>query len=151
MHTRGGSGDDGVDSPQNLNTFLLPLGLKCKRRLWNTIKKKKLLQDFISSPVVRTLYFHCRAMGLIPGQGTKIPHATRHSQKYFFRKKSYSAIIYCESCSVVSDSLQPHVRHSPWNSPGQYTGVSSLSILQGIFQPKDQTQVSCIAGGFFTS
>ena len=37
-----------------------------------------------------------------------------------------------ESCSVVSDSFQPHVLHSPWNSPGQNTGVSSLSLLQGI-------------------
>ena len=35
--------------------------------------------------------------------------------------------------------------------PGQNTGVGSLSLLQGIFQPRDQTQVSCIAGGFFTN
>ena len=38
-----------------------------------------------------------------------------------------------ESCSVVSDSLQPHRLYSPWNSPGQNTGVGSLSLLQGIF------------------
>ena len=38
-----------------------------------------------------------------------------------------------ESRSVVSDSLQPHGLHSPWNSPGQNTGVGSLSLLQGIF------------------
>ena len=36
-------------------------------------------------------------------------------------------------CSVVSDSLQPHRLHGPWNSPGQNTGVGSLSLLQGIF------------------
>ena len=29
--------------------------------------------------------------------------------------------------------LGPHGLHSPWNSPGQNTGVSSLSLLQGIF------------------
>ena len=28
-----------------------------------------------------------------------------------------------ESCSVVSDSLRPHGLYSPWNSPGQNTGV----------------------------
>ena len=41
----------------------------------------------------------------------------------------------CESVShsVVSDSLQPHGLYSPWNSPGQNTGVGSLSLLQGIF------------------
>ena len=37
-----------------------------------------------------------------------------------------------ESCSVVSRLLRPH-GHSPWNSPGQNTGVGSLSHLQGIF------------------
>ena len=38
-----------------------------------------------------------------------------------------------ESRSVMSDSLRPHGLHSPWNSPGQNTGVGSLSLLQGIF------------------
>ena len=37
------------------------------------------------------------------------------------------------SRSVVSDSLQPHGLYSPWNSPGQNTGVGSLFLLQGIF------------------
>ena len=34
-----------------------------------------------------------------------------------------------ESGSVVSSSLQPHGLHSPWNSPGQNTGVGSLPLL----------------------
>ena len=38
-----------------------------------------------------------------------------------------------ESCSVMSNSLQPHGLCSPWNSPGQNTGVGTLSLLQGIF------------------
>ena len=38
-----------------------------------------------------------------------------------------------ESCSVVSDSLWPRGLYSPWNSPGQNTGVGSCSLLQGIF------------------
>ena len=38
-----------------------------------------------------------------------------------------------ESRSVVSGSLRPHGLYSPWNSPGQNTGVGSLSLLQGIF------------------
>ena len=38
-----------------------------------------------------------------------------------------------ESHSVMSDSLQPHGLYSPRNSPGQNTGVGSLSLLQGIF------------------
>ena len=34
----------------------------------------------------------------------------------------------------VSDSLWPYGPYSPWNSPGQNTGVGSISLLQGIFQ-----------------
>ena len=56
-----------------------------------------------------------------------------------------------ESHSVVSDSLRPHTLYSPWNPPGQNTGVGSLSLLQGIFPTRDRTQVSRTAGRFFTS
>ena len=38
-----------------------------------------------------------------------------------------------ESHSVVSDSLRPQELYSPWNSPGQNTGVGSLSLLQEVF------------------
>ena len=47
----------------------------------------------------------------------------------------------------MPDSLQPHGLYSSWNSLGQNTGVASLSLLQGISQPRDQTQDSCIEGG----
>ena len=46
--------------------------------------------------------------------------------KYYMKSES-------ESHSVISDSLQRHGLHSPWDSPGQDTGVGSLSLLQGIF------------------
>ena len=56
-----------------------------------------------------------------------------------------------QSCSVVANSLWPHGLHGPWDSPGQKTGVGSLSLPQGIFPPRDWTQVSRTAGGVFTS
>ena len=57
-----------------------------------------------------------------------------------------------ESHSILSDCLRPHGLYSPWNFPGQNTGVGSLSHLQGISsQSRYRTQVSCIAGRFFTS
>ena len=37
-----------------------------------------------------------------------------------------------ENCSVVSDSLRPQ-GNSPWNSPGQNTGVGRPFLPQGIF------------------
>ena len=33
----------------------------------------------------------------------------------------------------MSNSLQPHGIYCPWSSPGQNTGVDSLSLLQGSF------------------
>ena len=46
----------------------------------------------------------------------------------------YSGLITVESesRSVMSNSLCPHGLHSPWNSPGQNTGVGSFSLLEGI-------------------
>ena len=43
-------------------------------------------------------------------------------------------------------TLRAHGLYSPWNSPGQNTGVGSLCLLQGSSQLRDQTQVSHIAG-----
>ena len=40
---------------------------------------------------------------------------------------------------------------TPWNSPGQNTGVSNLPLLGGSSQPRGLTQVSRIAGRFFIS
>ena len=47
------------------------------------------------------------------------------------------------SRSVVSDSLLPHGLYSPWNFPGQNTGVGSsrgASLLQGIFPIQESNQ-----------
>ena len=55
-----------------------------------------------------------------------------------------------KSHSVMSDTLQHHGVYSPWNSPGQNTGVGSISLFQGIFSTQDQTLVFSISGGFFT-
>ena len=64
-------------------------------------------------------------------------------------KISFPFMKWSESYSVISDSLQPHGLYSPWNSPGQNTGVGPFS--RGSSQPRDRTQVSCIAGRFLTS
>ena len=48
-----------------------------------TVKKKE-VEDFPGSPVVKTPSLHCSTAagtGLIPGWGTKILHAGGHSQK----------------------------------------------------------------------
>ena len=54
---------------------------------------------------------------------------------------TYLYISESESHSVVSDSLRPHGLYSPWNSPGQNTGVGSLSLFQGIFPTQGSNPV----------
>ena len=56
-----------------------------------------------------------------------------------------------ESCSVMPDSLRPH--------DYRVHGILQARILEWVVipfsressQPRDQTQIFCIAGGFFTS
>ena len=50
---------------------------------------------------------------------------------YLLCQKEYNPM--SESCSVTSNSLRPHGLYSPWNSPGQKTGVYIWSLLQRIF------------------
>ena len=52
----------------------------------------------------------------------------------------------CESHSVVSSSLWPHGLYSPWNSPGQNTGVGSLSLLQWIFPTQESNRGLQLSG-----
>ena len=60
------------------------------------------------------------------------------------------------SCSVLSDSLQPHGLGlkparllCPWDSSGMNTGVGSIPFSRGSSWPMDCTQISHIAGRFF--
>ena len=48
------------------------------------------------------------------------------------KPKSLLRNTYPWKLSVMSHSLLPHGLYCPWNSPGQNTGVGSLSLLQGI-------------------
>ena len=49
-----------------------------------------------------------------------------------------------KDCSPLGSSVHG-------NPPGKNTGVGCHVLLQGFSQPRDRTQVSCIAGRFFTS
>ena len=54
----------------------------------------------------------------------------------FFPQESMNNTIYL-ICPHDTDSLRPHELNGPWNSPGQNTRVSSLSLLQGIFPTQE--------------
>ena len=57
---------------------------------------------------------------------------------------------YSESRSVMSDSLRLHGLYSPWNSQARILEWVAFPFSRVFSQPGDGTQVSCIAGGFFT-
>ena len=63
-----------------------------------------------------------------------------------FSRGSFQPGIEPRSPALLADSLLAELQGKPEN-----IGVSSLSLLQGIFRPRDGTQVSLMAGGFFTS
>ena len=50
---------------------------------------------------------------------------------------------------VTPSTASPRLLCS-WDSPGKNTGVGCHALVHGSSWPRDQTQVSCIAGGFFT-
>ena len=59
---------------------------------------------------------------------------------------------HCESerCLVVSDSLRPHGLYSPWILQARTLEWVAFPFSSESSWLRDQTQVSCIAGGFFT-
>ena len=56
-----------------------------------------------------------------------------------------------ESWSVVSDSLWPHGLYSPWILQIRILEWVAFPFSRGSSQPRNGTQISHIAGGFFTS
>ena len=78
--------------------------------------------------------------GFYPQSGNQdlISHLVCTPYPRLFQKSQCRIPREIESRSVVSDSLRPHGLQParllcPWHSPGQNTGVSSRSLLQGIF------------------
>ena len=64
-------------------------------------------------------------------------------------KKRKVKVLVTQSCLTVTP-WKPARPLCPWNSPGKKTGVDSLSLSRASSQSGHQTQVSRIAGGFFT-
>ena len=60
-------------------------------------------------------------------------------------------VLVAQSCPTLCGPMDcsPPVS-SPWDSPGKNTGVGCHALLQGIFQTRNQTRVSCTSGKFFT-
>ena len=63
-------------------------------------------------------------------------HASNGS-KVGYEYLELSEVKVAQSCPTLCN---PHGLQSPWNSPGQNSGVGSLSVLQGIFQTQESNR-----------
>ena len=80
--------------------------------------------------------FHPISWGEIKMENRALRNFVETSYKYLgshLRTVNLDYWKWSASHSVMSHCLWPHGLFSPWNSPGQSTGVGSLSLLQGIF------------------
>ena len=66
-------------------------------------------------------------------------------------KINFTAYHESESRLVMSDSLWPHGQYSPWVLQARILEWVAIPFCKGSSQSRDQTQVSSIAGGFFTN
>ena len=81
---------------------------KMSRDIWLVVKVAKWDQL-----VNLWVFFHLKSAGEVQGQKVKVAH----------------------SCPTLCNPMD--YTHSPWNSPGQTTGVGSRCLLQGIFPTQE--------------
>ena len=72
--------------------------------------------------------------------------------QYDFNFRAREKVLVTQLCPTLCDLMDcsPPGSSVHGDSQGKNTGVGCHALLQGIFQPRDWTRVSCIAGRFFS-
>ena len=99
----------------------------------NKITQVKFLTsgDFPSGPVVKTLPSSAGGMGLIPDQGTKIPHTTLCSQKkVLVKKKNWLGLPGSPVVKTLSSQGRGHGLH-PWSGKIPHAAWHSQASTPG--------------------
>ena len=69
----------------------------------------------------------------------------RHKVRHYTRLTACVRAESLQACLTLRTyGLQPGRLLCPWDSPGKNTGVGYRALLQGIFQPRGRTHMSCI-------
>ena len=76
----------------------------------------------------------------------------KHTHTHIFIITHSPVCVLAQTCLTFCDRMDcsPPGSSVHGDSPGKNTGVGRCALLQGIFHPKDRTQVSLIAGRFLT-
>ena len=142
-------------SPQTtrVDLFKIPMCMHAKSlqlclTLWDPMDPARLLCPWNSPGKSTGVSSLSLLQGILPTQGSNpgLPHC-----RWILCQLSHKGSPKILSHSVMSDSLQPQGLYSPWNSPGQNTGVGSLSLLQGIFPTQGSNPGLPHCRRFFTS
>ena len=115
-----------------------------------TIASQAPLWDFPGTGTLENTGVGCHFLlqGIFPTE--ELNPGLLHCRQIFYQV-SCKGSLHKKSHSVTSSSLQPPGLYSSWSSPGKNMGVGTFPFSRGSAQPRDRTQVSHIAGGFFTS
>ena len=132
--------------------------------IWITIMSKKSISknveklgDFPGGSGVKTLPSNARGAGLIPGQGAKIPHASRSNNQNIIKQKQYFNKFNVLSCVQLFAILWTVAHQAPLSM-----GFSRQEYWSGLpFPPPEDLSDPGIeltspaslslAGGFFTT
>ena len=145
---------EGRNSPSSFQENQLALIANHLQRMWcfRCWSKKHSPNSppltLICQAVLHSKRGHCSEKPTYPHEESRPLTATRESpcaavktQRRQSKTQKTQACVFtqwkCESRSVMSDSLWPHGLFSPWDSPGQNTGVGSRSLLQGVFPTQE--------------
>ena len=100
-------------------------------------RAQKSLQTVSVALKLKDLFLGRKAMtnleSILQSRNITLPTNVHLVKAMVFPVVVYGCVYVIESPSFVSDSLRPHGLYRSWNSPGQNTGVGSLSLFQGIF------------------
>ena len=106
--------------------------------IWNLQLNLKLSRLVVTGDTSEIWGQHIPYLGIIFRNVLKqvagLPLLSR-GQKALSWNRDYAWESESESCSLVYDSLQPHGLYSPWNSPGQNTGVAAFPFSRDLLNP----------------
>ena len=120
---------------------------RIKKNISNNKKQFAIIPEVIILKIYKYLYFR------LNNWKDTINTVNNNKLECFSKALKYNVLfLVTQWCLTLCDPMDYSLPGSSvhGDSPGKDTGVGCHALLQGIFQLRDGTQVSCIAGRFFT-